>query len=401
MSHIVRKSKILVLDGETRTALAVVRALKGEDIEIGVVASSYYSIAGSSKFADIAFLSPDNNQNPDLFRDWLHKLIKEWKPDFVIPNTDATQEIIYNDYDNFNKYPSLCMVEKDLFEKVVNKFQLLSIAKELEIHTPITKLITHQNSAEIDLSSFNFPVVLKPAQTAKKINDRITKLTAVYFNAKAEILEYLAKYPNYDFLIQEVIQGEAIGFFTICKKGEPIIEFAHKRILEKPPSGGVSVLSKSIPLAEASVEKSLLLLKHLGWDGPAMVEYKRTADGKFFLMEINTRFWGSLQLSIDSGLNFPKYYFEAFCQNRNSTQTGVIPNYKTDIYLRWTLGCFDHILIQLKHSFFSSFLDLFCKNSLRVNLFSKNYHQETFRTNDPLPFFIEVYLYIKKIFFKQ
>ena len=38
-----------------------------------------------------------------------------------------------------------------------------------------------------------------------------------------------------------------------------------------------------------------------------MVEYKRdSSTGQPYLMEVNGRFWGSLQLAIDSGVDFPR-----------------------------------------------------------------------------------------------
>lgn len=42
----------------------------------------------------------------------------------------------------------------------------------------------------------------------------------------------------------------------------------------------------------------------MAWHGVAMVEFKVTADGTAYLMEINGRFWGSLQLAIDAGVDF-------------------------------------------------------------------------------------------------
>ena len=47
------------------------------------------------------------------------------------------------------------------------------------------------------------------------------------------------------------------------------------------------------------------LMDHLGWHGPAQVEWIRdTRDGNYKLLEINPRFWGTLELSMDAGLNF-------------------------------------------------------------------------------------------------
>ena len=48
------------------------------------------------------------------------------------------------------------------------------------------------------------------------------------------------------------------------------------------------------------------LLDALNWHGVAMVEFKREErTGHLYLMEINPKFWGSLDLALASGVNFP------------------------------------------------------------------------------------------------
>ena len=48
------------------------------------------------------------------------------------------------------------------------------------------------------------------------------------------------------------------------------------------------------------------LLDSLEWHGPAMVEFKRSEDdGTPYLMELNPKLWGSLALSIASGMRVP------------------------------------------------------------------------------------------------
>ena len=54
------------------------------------------------------------------------------------------------------------------------------------------------------------------------------------------------------------------------------------------------------------------LLGDLAFHGVAMVEFRRTPDGRAALMEVNPRLWGSLQLAIDaSTIDFERrmYYF--------------------------------------------------------------------------------------------
>ena len=59
-------------------------------------------------------------------------------------------------------------------------------------------------------------------------------------------------------------------------------------------------------LCDEAKDHAVRLLQDLGLTGVAMVEFKMDArDGRPKLLEVNPRFWGSLALAIDSGVNFP------------------------------------------------------------------------------------------------
>ena len=55
-------------------------------------------------------------------------------------------------------------------------------------------------------------------------------------------------------MIQEKINGPGTGIFTLFDKNRHLTLFSHQRLLEKPPSGGVSVISESVPLDAELVE---------------------------------------------------------------------------------------------------------------------------------------------------
>ena len=68
--------------------------------------------------------------------------------------------------------------------------------------------------------------------------------------------------------------------------------------------------------------------------GVAMVEFKVSAEGTPYLMEVNGRFWGSLQLAIDAGVDFPWLLYQmAIGEN-----PGNVKPYITGIKCRWLLG---------------------------------------------------------------
>src|SRR5262249_520665 len=108
-------------------------------------------------------------------------------------------------------------------------------------------------------------------------------------------------------IIQSFVPGSGIGFCVLLNKyGQVSAEFGHERLRDFRPTGSGSVLRKSVPVPAGLRESSLRLLRHIQAYGVTMVEFRiDERSGQFVLMEINGRFWGSLQLAIDAGVNFP------------------------------------------------------------------------------------------------
>jgi hypothetical protein len=167
----------------------------------------------------------------------------------------------------------------------------------------------------------------------------------------------------YPLLVQERIEGPGLGGFFLAVDGRVVSSFAHRRLREKPPTGGVSVLRESAPLAPDILQHSYALLRHFEWTGVAMIEFKQDArTGAPYLMEINGRFWGSLQLAIDSGVDFPRLLVDAStgarrreagvsalrtgeeAQPRTEPGEGAPAPYELGVRSRWLWGDVDHLL---------------------------------------------------------
>ncbi|WP_436909884.1 ATP-grasp domain-containing protein [Halosimplex marinum] len=111
-------------------------------------------------------------------------------------------------------------------------------------------------------------------------------------------------------IAQEYVPGRAEhGFFALCEDGDPITTFQHRRVRSYSYTGGASVYRKSVDIP-ALARRGTELLSSLDWHGPAMVEFKfDPRDGRFKLMEVNPRFWGSLALPLHAGVDFPYRYY--------------------------------------------------------------------------------------------
>jgi predicted ATP-grasp superfamily ATP-dependent carboligase len=105
-------------------------------------------------------------------------------------------------------------------------------------------------------------------------------------------------------VIQEYVPGDGYGFYALYRHGEIRARFMHRRIREYPATGGASTAAESIYDPEIC-EIGERLLNALHWHGVAMVELKKDVrDGQYTLMEINPKFWGSLDLAAASGVDF-------------------------------------------------------------------------------------------------
>lgn len=156
----------------------------------------------------------------------------------------------------------------------------------------------------------------------------------------------------------------------------------------------MSVFRESIALDPALERACEELLDRLGWDGVAMVELKRDLDnGGWRVMEINGRFWGSLQLAVDSGVDFPALLAAAAL----GAPTSPPPIWREGVRLRWEWGDVDHLLLRLMRS--NRRLRLPEDSPSRIGAvlaflthrFRRD-HLEVLRGSDPMPFVAETLL---------
>ena len=401
-----RKLRVLVLDGELRASLAVVRSLGRKRCIVAVAGSTRDTLAGSSRYCVERFIYRNPRRASEEFLFDLRAILEDWKPNILLPISDLTTSLVLSFEEEIRKLVILPCGTQAQFAALSNKANLADVAREIGINIPRSKTIEGSTSpSEIAgvLSEFTFPVVIKPAVSETQLEHEIIKLPVKYsvnLESAMEILKDAPKQMRY--LVQEMVEGQGIGVSALCAEGKVKAVFCHCRLLEKPPSGGVSVLSESISPFDAPVEEATKLLERIGWNGVAMVEFKRrSSNGEFILLEINPRFWGSLQLAIDCGQDFPWLLLSNYrnksddfipdCSGENFGQ-----DYRIGRRLRWFWGTIDNAIISLKIKRYS-FSELLLGNKLRFGekLFKTTW--EIFRPADLMPFFVESKLWFKSV----
>jgi predicted ATP-grasp superfamily ATP-dependent carboligase len=116
--------------------------------------------------------------------------------------------------------------------------------------------------------------------------------------------------------------------------GEVLAYCGHVAHRTSPLLGGVSVLRESIVVPEAVLDAAVRLAKTIGLEGPCEVEFRRNADGKPLLMEINARLAGTLENAIQSGVDFPLMTWRW----ASGQSVSRVESYRTGVRTRWLHG---------------------------------------------------------------
>jgi predicted ATP-grasp superfamily ATP-dependent carboligase len=341
-----RKLRVLVTDADTPKSLAIVRAL-GATHEIWTAASSRLALAAWSRYTrrHLQYRLDD-----DLgFCDWVYEAGRANQIDIVIPPEESSALLLSREAARFLQSGiTIASLPIDALEKVVDKTKTIEAARRIGTRIPDTQ-IPERNDAVLDAAHrVGYPVVLKPRSTCFFDGSRFISSIAVgYASSDEQVRSWLRRMDSRmpPPIVQEFVPGEGIGVCMLLgAAGEVLAEFAHRRLRDYRPTGSGSVLRESIVLPPRLRDESARLLGHLGCRGVAMVEFRVNPDtGQAYLMEVNGRFWGSLQLAIDAGVNFPALLLASL-----TGRPVQKPSYKHGVVLRWWAGDFIRTLRVLK-----------------------------------------------------
>ena len=385
---------VIVTDGEQRAALAVVRSLGAGGYRCIVTSSSRGSVAGGSRFVTRTVTVPNALEQPTEFADAIIALVAAERAAVVLPIAEQSLLAI------LPVRARLCPAvvpfpDPASFSALTDKERLLEEASKLGIAIPSQEIVRDVNAvASMDLSRLHYPIVLKPARSVSERAGVRATFSVSYASDASELRRKLRALPPAAFpvLLQQRVNGPGMGIFLLLWDGKLKAQFAHERLSEKPPSGGESVYRESVSIDEGLRNRSRALLDRFGWSGVAMVEYKRdSATGQPYLMEVNGRFWGSLQLAIDSGVDFPRILVACALGERGQQ----MPSYRVGVRSRWWWGQIDHLIGRVRRSATTDPLPPNTRTvgrafgDLLLGPLRRADYEEVLRWNDPGPFWNE------------
>ncbi len=359
--------KVFVTDGGQRKTLSVVRSLGKKGISVTVGDETVISLSRFSKYCHKFILYPSPKRHPERFYQFLLEHIKRNKYDVLMPVDNETILIAARYREEISKYTLLPVADPSTIMKAWNKAQTIKLAKECGIPCPQTLFIEKLEELQTLKNKLKYPIVIKPQESYG------SRGMVIVNSPKKLLSSYQKVHAYYPFpLVQELIpqKGEKYQVSALFDQNrEPKAVFVQRILRQYPVNQGSDTLSESVYSPEIQ-KLGIKLLRYLNWYGVAGVEFIVDPRDRIpKLMEINPRFWASLQLAIFSGVDFPHLLYQMVVNGRIEK----IDEYKVGMRYRWLLlgdilsFLFDTNRFKRKPSFF----DFSYTNSTTYAILSK------------------------------
>lgn len=217
----------------------------------------------------------------------------------VAPSSEALNRhfLIYRDqYANIGC--TIPLVNRELYERVSDKYKFGEMCKKHGIHVP----------KEYDIEELSeYPFVAKPRQYQGALTNVVER--PVIVRTPSEKDQFFRTYSVSAYYFQEFVRGRSIYLlYTIDRSGN-VQAFSQENVAQQP--GGKSIVA-AVPASAHNTPmgdqfKSMLLTE--GFFGLIMIEV-RTDDSEYWMIEANPRMWGPSQLVVDSKSGIFEAFFE-------------------------------------------------------------------------------------------
>lgn len=322
-----KKGRVFVTDGSYPNALAAIRALgsAGYDVAVGERdgVPSREVIGFWSRYCSERVRYPDPRTDAAATVEVLSRYMRSNPMNAAIPvGLEMTR--VFVEAAQALEAPAL-LPPRESFHIASDK--RLTFPHCTEIAIPVPKTIAAERWRELGA-----PLVFKHRSSGAFVARSQREAEEFCASLHGRLEEYIA---------QEYVPGEnGFGYFGFFRDGREERFFMHERLVQWPKEGGPSVVARAIN-NDRLRELGRRTLESLHWNGVAMVEFKRSdRDGDFYLMEINPKFWGSLDLAIQSGCNFPVWAAQAIMDGEPPEANGYDAGLKYQWVVPNGLKCF-------------------------------------------------------------
>jgi predicted ATP-grasp superfamily ATP-dependent carboligase len=334
---------VLILDASHKHSLTSARSLARAGLglrvalgeSIGQYRPHHEPPSFHSRYCARALVLPDYVSEPAEYVDAVLAFVREHGVRVVLPVGDANITLLAPKRERFTELGCFLAVASDSALELANdKVRTLEIASKLDIAYPQSVPVHGVEDLRVAEAQFGYPFVVKP--TVSWTGAATDRAVPTEVMNEAEGMEATTRFlaTGCEVLAQQLATGSREGVSLFIVDGKLLAYCGCLALRTTPPLGGVSAMRQSIPVPDDLLEAAVNLATTIGVEGPSEVEFRRDANGRPLLMEINARLAGTLENAVNSGVNFPLMIW----QWGTGQPIEPVKSYRTGVRTRWLAG---------------------------------------------------------------
>lgn len=303
-------AKILVPDYPGQQVIAGIKSLhaKGDSIDLAWQIKPHDYLF-KSKYIRKYYKIPPAREGSSDYAQGLVELLKNQTYDLILPFGNDANHAVTLAQDEIRKYTKVLTPTIATHEIAYDKQATIKYCKKIGVDVPATFFDYNECDLPAIAHDLQYPVVVKARSgSGVKAGMRYANNSKELIEKYHEICDLIVAHNREGYaqpIIQEFIPGYVHDACLLLKDGKVLVILTQIRHLMYPISGGVGAINRTTKNQEVKAIATKLM-ESLNWHGPTQMEFKfDPRDKKYKLIEINPKLWGTLDLSIQSGVSFP------------------------------------------------------------------------------------------------
>ncbi len=316
---------VLFTDAQHRKTLAAVRSLGRRGIRVAAGECSALALTFFSRYCTGRVVYPNPESHPEGFVSFLQQYLQQRPGTLLVPMDDAALRAINRHRDRLERWLGGMLPAPDRLQVALDKLECARAGRAAGLAVP--EFWEPEEARRLRPSP---PLLVRPRYSS---GGRGITLVRDPSELEGTLQAVQARYGP--VMVQRYVgRGDKYNVALLFDRaGRLRASFVERELRCYPPEWGPGTVQQSVWRPDL-VAASLKLLRSLGWVGLAEVDFMEDpATGVSWFMEINPRFWASVQLAISSGVDFPHLYYLLATGARVSTHT----RYRVGLRCRWLL----------------------------------------------------------------
>ena len=335
---------VLVIGDDTRSFLTLVRSLGRAGHVVHVAPYNRRSPALRSRYVAAVHRLPFHLGDGSAWRAALRELVDAQGIELVMPCDERALLPLDAHRDAFADVV-LAIPGRRAIDVFYDKHRTRELAAHHGIAVAPGRLLRGDDTAAGLARVFGLPLALKP-RCSYRLDSLHARNKVALVDDEAMLANELARRTPEDMLIEAFAPGIGVGVSVLAAGGDILQAFEHHRDHDDLAVGGSYYRhsARFTPVLLFAVER---LVADVGYTGIAMFEFRldRT-DGRYALLEVNARPWGSMPLPVALGVDFPERWRRLLTAGERTPPV----RYRPFVYGRNLVPDLEHMLLDLRRA---------------------------------------------------